>query len=265
MLEEIAERVFVWREPMLDVNATVVVGDQAAVVIDTLSSPAQASRLASAVRATTSAAVQVVNTHAHFDHWYGNEVFAAEHIWAHRCWDVDVQPVSAAISEYGHLGPGFADELAGVDPTPPTSPVPSEQVIDLGGRTVTLAYLGRGHTDHDLVALVPDARVAACGDLLEQGAPPSFGDSWPLEWPATLAALASRMTGSWQLVPGHGAVVDLAFLHRQHSELAALEWLCRDGYGDGREPSELAPRSPFGPDHSLVAIQRAYAALDGQL
>ncbi|WP_279580660.1 MBL fold metallo-hydrolase [Fodinicola feengrottensis] len=152
-----------------------------------------------------------------------------------------------------------------MEPIPPTDAVPTERTLDLGGREVTLAYLGRGHTDHDLVALIPDAHVAVCGDLLEQGAPPSFGDAWPLEWPATLAALGSRLSGSWQLIPGHGAVVDLSFLHRQHSELAALEWLCREGYGDDRSPAELAARSPFNADHSLVAIRRAYAALDGRL
>jgi glyoxylase-like metal-dependent hydrolase (beta-lactamase superfamily II) len=265
MLEEIAERVYVWREPILDVNATVVVGDSSAVVIDTLSSPAQAARLSIAIRATTALPLQVVNTHVHFDHWYGNEVFAGSPIFAHHCWDVGEAPVAAAISGYGHLGPGFADELAGVEPTSPTTAVSTEQTLDLGGRTVTLAHLGRGHTDNDLIALVPDAHVAVCGDLLEQGAPPSFGDAWPLEWPATLAALGTRLADHWQLVPGHGAVVDTAFLHRQHSELASLEWLCREGYGDGRDPTELAQRSPFGPDHSLVAIRRAYADLDGRL
>ncbi|WP_163506371.1 MBL fold metallo-hydrolase [Fodinicola acaciae] len=267
MLVEIAEGVHVWREPVLDVNATVVVGSTKCLVVDTLSSVAQATRLATAVRAVTDRPIELVNTHVHFDHWYGNAAFGAERIWSQRQWDIDAQPIAAAIGDYGDAGPGFADELAAVDPVPPTHSVEVEESVDLGGRTAVLAHLGRGHTDHDLVVVVPDAHVAVCGDLVEQGAPPSFGDAYPLDWPATLAALAGRLTdagGSWQLVPGHGAVVDQEFLHRQHGELASLEWLCRDGYGDGRDPLELAQRSPFGPEHSLVAIRRAYADLDGR-
>ena len=51
--------------------------------------------------------------------------------------------------------------------------------LDLGGREVRLAYLGRGHTDNDIVISIPDADVLCAGDLLENGAPPYFGDGYP--------------------------------------------------------------------------------------
>ena len=50
---ELADRVHLLRYPVLDVNVTLVVGDGAALVVDTLSTPAQAAELRAAVRAVT--------------------------------------------------------------------------------------------------------------------------------------------------------------------------------------------------------------------
>ena len=58
-----------------------------------------------------------------------------------------------------------------------------------GGRAVELTYLGRGHTDNDIVVRVPDANVLFAGDLLENDATPYFGDGFPMDWPATAEAL----------------------------------------------------------------------------
>ena len=62
--------------------------------------------------------------------------------------------------------------------------------LDLGGRRVEIVHLGRGHTDGDLVVVVPDANVIFAGDLIESadalvrrrqfsarvGGHPRFGD-----------------------------------------------------------------------------------------
>src|SRR5207253_3483660 len=108
-------------------------------------------------------------------------------------------------------------ELAGVlDVTvrPPDHPVLHESTVDIGGRTVVLRHLGRGHTGGDLVVDIPDAGVVVAGDLVEEGGPPQFEDAYPLEWPATLAALLDLDPVS--VVPGHGALCDLPFVRAQH-------------------------------------------------
>jgi hypothetical protein len=99
-------------------------------------------------------------------------------------------------------------------------------VLDVGGRPVTLRHLGRGHTDADLVVAVDDVLFA--GDLVEEGAPPAMEDAFPLEWPATMTALHELVRGP--VVPGHGAVVDAAFVAAQRDELAQLaRWLTGSG------------------------------------
>ena len=60
--------------------------------------------------------------------------------------------------------------------------------IDLGGRIVTVEHLGRGHTDHDLIVVVPgEPAVVFCGDLVEESADPAIDEGSDLRaWPATL-------------------------------------------------------------------------------
>jgi glyoxylase-like metal-dependent hydrolase (beta-lactamase superfamily II) len=152
--------------------------------------------------------------------------------------------------------------------------VTGHTALDLGDRVADVRYLGRGHTDHDLVVTVPDAGVVCAGDLVEQGAPPAFEDAYPLEWSGTVARLldlidtlpatpdARRGT---RIVPGHGSVVGRGFVAAQHSSFAELEWLCRQGHHDRAPAAEVAARSPFNPDASVIAVERAYAALDGRL
>jgi glyoxylase-like metal-dependent hydrolase (beta-lactamase superfamily II) len=147
---------------------------------------------------------------------------------------------------------------------PPTSTVHLSAEVDVGGRPVSLRHLGRGHTAGDLVVHVPDADLVVAGDLVEQGAPPMFGDGYPLEWPEAVAALL-RLTGrDTVVVPGHGALVDQAFVRAQHHDLATLAWLIRDGHADGVPVEKVATRAPFGMEVSLAAVRRGYAELAGR-
>jgi glyoxylase-like metal-dependent hydrolase (beta-lactamase superfamily II) len=86
-----------------------------------------------------------------------------------------------------------------------------------GGRRLELAYLGRGHTDGDIVITVDDVTFA--GDLVEEGAPPYFGDGFPRDWAGTLRVMAEAISGV--VVPGHGDTVDRQFVLAQADEIEA--------------------------------------------
>jgi glyoxylase-like metal-dependent hydrolase (beta-lactamase superfamily II) len=264
---EIADRVYVLRYPVLDVNATVVVGDDLALVVDTLSTPSQAGELARSVRAVTAAPWLVVNTHHHFDHAYGNQAFGACDIVAHEeaaamLRSDPARQLRHVYEEYAEREPDLAAEVLDVTIVPPTREVRDTAALDLGGRAVALHHLGRGHTAGDLVVHVPGAGTVIAGDLVEQGAPPGFEDSYPLEWPHTVAELLHLATGP--VVPGHGAVVDRDFVAAQHDELTRLAWLIRDGHADGAPVEQVARRAPFGIDAARIAIRRGYAELSGR-
>jgi glyoxylase-like metal-dependent hydrolase (beta-lactamase superfamily II) len=268
---EVARDVYVLRYPVLDVNVTLVVGDGAALLVDTLSTDAQADELRDAVHRVTRHPLTVVNTHHHFDHCFGNGVVAGPDrpIWAHEeaarmLREHAVVLQRAWYVEWSSTHLELAEALAAVTVRPPDHTVHQEATLDIGGRAAVLRHLGRGHSAGDLVVHVPDANVLVAGDLVEEGGPPVFGDGYPLEWPATLASLLRLCSADTVVVPGHGAVVDTAFVRAQHAELTTLEWLIRDGHADRGSISDVAAKAPYGPEVARVAIERGYAELDGQ-
>ena len=137
----------------------------------------------------------------------------------------------------------------------------TESMMDIGGRVLELRHLGRGHTEGDVVVAVPDALILIAGDLVEQSGPPSFGDSYPVEWPQTLAELLHLTPPGTTVVPGHGTPVDLDFVRAQHDELTELSWLIRDGHADGAPADAVAAKAPYpcagGADRRTAGLRRA--------
>ncbi|WP_214401219.1 MBL fold metallo-hydrolase [Pseudonocardia lacus] len=263
---EVADRVFVRRHRSLDLNVVLVVGDGACLVVDTRSDEVEGAELAAAVRAVSPHPWTVVNTHFHYDHAFGNAAFRPAEIWGHeRCGEVLRGPEGERMRErivrrYREAGESAAaDRIDAAELVAPDRIVAEAADLDIGGRAVQLRHLGRGHTDSDLVVLVPDADVLLAGDLVEEGAPPQFGDGFPLEWPATMDAIAELATGS--VVPGHGAVVDAGFVREQRGELARLAAAARAGHADGRPAADVARELPYFGGFALPAVRRAYLHL----
>jgi glyoxylase-like metal-dependent hydrolase (beta-lactamase superfamily II) len=201
---EVGDRVLVRRYPFFDQNIGAVIGDDGVLVVDTRSGPRQGREILDDLRSVTALPVTaVVDTHGHYDHAFGNSVFRPAEIWGHEgcvrfldaTGELQRASVMAEIAE-------IADEVREVVIDPPDRTFAESAVVEFGGRRVELRFLGRGHTDHDIVATVPDAGVVFAGDLLENGAVPYFGDGYPLDWPATVERLAELVTGD--VVPGHG-------------------------------------------------------------
>jgi hypothetical protein len=100
----------------------------------------------------------------------------------------------------------------------------SSAVNDLGDCTVSVSHPGRGHTDHDLITVVAglDRPVVFCGDLVEESGDPSVdADSDLVEWPSTLVHVLEAGVEDAVFVPGHGAVVDAAFVRGQQRGCSA--------------------------------------------
>jgi glyoxylase-like metal-dependent hydrolase (beta-lactamase superfamily II) len=269
---ELASGVFVLRYPTLDVNCTLIVGDEVAAVVDTLATQRQARELIDALRRVTHLPLTVINTHAHFDHCFGNALLAQESpslsIWGHQSTMEALRDHGALVRRVAYdealaLAPDIADDVLAATLLAPDRAVQTISTMDIGHRIIELHHFGRAHTEGDIVVNIPDASVVVAGDLVEEGGPPSFADSYPLEWPETLTALLAL--GPQVIVPGHGAVVDAEFVHRQHDDLTRLEWLIRDGHADGASVEEVAANAPYGPDAARVAARRGYAELSGRL
>jgi glyoxylase-like metal-dependent hydrolase (beta-lactamase superfamily II) len=269
MWREIADRVWVRRYDLLDLNIGVVAGDDSCLVVDTRQSAAEGTELAAAVRGLTPLPWAVVNTHAHYDHCFGNAAFRPADIWAHeRCAEVlteyasvQARLVAHMLREAGH--PDLADQVAATELDLPDRLFGDEAEIDLGGRRVRLWHPGRGHTDSDIV--VEAAGVLFAGDLVEQGAPPAYADGFPLDWPDTLARLPAP---PGPVVPGHGEVVDADFVAAQRADIATVAELSREGFAADAAPEAVAAaltgRLGWEDRHARPAVDRAYRQLRGE-
>ncbi|MFC8428897.1 MBL fold metallo-hydrolase [Streptomyces sp. NPDC057253] len=226
--ERVATGVGRCRLPGWDCTAGLVIGAGTALLIDAGSGLAEGARLrAEAEELAGHRVTHLALTHPHFDHVFGAAAFAGAEVFG----AVGVETVLAgrlgraelrADAVRNGLEPSVADEA--VDAlVSPRHQVSGEWTLDLGdGRQVLLANVGPGHTAHDLAVLVPGSpEVVFCGDLVEEsGAPQAGPDAVPQHWPAALDRLLGLGGEDALYVPGHGAVVDAAFVRRQRDALA---------------------------------------------
>ncbi|WP_329598572.1 MBL fold metallo-hydrolase [Streptomyces pseudovenezuelae] len=227
--ERVATGVGRCRLPGWDCTAGLVIGEGTALSVDAGSSLAEGARLrAQAGELAGHRVTHLALTHPHFDHVLGAAAFAGTEVFG----AVGVETVLAgrvgraelrADAVRNGLDPGAADEA--VDAlVSPRHHVSGEWTLDLGGgRQVLLANVGPGHTAHDLAVLVPGTpEVVFCGDLVEESGEPQAGpDAVPRHWPAALDRLLELGGEDALYVPGHGAVVDAAFVRAQRDALAA--------------------------------------------
>ncbi|QFQ97126.1 MBL fold metallo-hydrolase [Streptomyces phaeolivaceus] len=219
------------RLPGWDCTVGLVAGDGAALMIDAGSSLREGARLRTeACRLLGGARVtHLALTHPHFDHVFGAAAFAGVEVFG----AVGVDGVPTGSSEalradavHHGLAPADATEAADLL-VRPRHQVSGEWTLDLGGGVrVLLANVGPGHTGHDLAVLVrgtPDGcpEVVFCGDLVEESGEPQAGpDAIPSRWPDALDRLLNLGGEDALYVPGHGAVVDAAFVRAQRDALA---------------------------------------------
>lgn len=265
---ELGDRVFVRRYKFYDQNIGVVLGDGAALVIDTRSTHAQAREIQADLRMLTAAPVTVVvDTHGHFDHAFGNHLFRPATIWGQAgCPPFLTRTAEQRRARITAQEPSLAADLAEVVIDPPDRVFDAEATIEVGGRPVELRHLGRGHTDHDLIVSIPDADVIFAGDLIEGGNVPFFNDAYPLDWPATSAALVEMVSGI--VVPGHGDHAGRAFASEQATAIAAIAGLGRRVHQGELTLEDALGQTPFPafPSEDIRApLERTIAQLNGEL
>jgi glyoxylase-like metal-dependent hydrolase (beta-lactamase superfamily II) len=197
------------------VNLGLIVGADAALLVDTGSSPEHGRTVRATVAGVTDRPlIGAVVTHWHYDHAFGLAAFSDLATIGHDSLPDRLRSPEAA-TEAARLG---------LDPSELADPnllLVVATAVDLGGRRVEIAHLGRGHTDGDLVVVVSDADLVFAGDLIESAGPPSFGpDSVPNEWAGTLDGLIGLMTAKTVAVPGHGAPVGREFVFEQRGRIA---------------------------------------------
>lgn len=208
---EIAPGVFVFPDGRINLvpNVGVVLGDDAALVVDTGMGPANGDAvLAAAQRLAGSRRLLLTVTHFHPEHGYGAARFseAAQIVYNTRQATELAESGPEFIEMFKTFGAEVEAALEGVELVQPHETFAGEMELDLGGRIVTLREEGGAHTAGDEVVLVPDAKVMFAGDLVENRFfPIVFGDV--ADGPAWIDVLERLgRIGAEIVVPGHGEV-----------------------------------------------------------
>lgn len=239
----------------LDGNSIAIVGTAGVLVFDTNGTPASAANVLTEIRKITTAPVRyVVNSHWHWDHWYGTEVYTAAFpdvkVIAHE--RTRALMAGPAI-EFNRPGieqqlPGYVGMLekrAQTDPkiqplaeedrffleqkknahlVLPNTTYSDHMDLDLGGRKVRVLHDDRAITPGDTFLYLPAEKVVITGDLLVN--PITFGlSSYPTGWLRTLEGIDKLDAAVF--VPGHGEPLrDKTLLH---ATMAVLRELLKAG------------------------------------
>ena len=219
-------------------NAAIIEGETDVLVVDSHVSPGGAWALREELKAITSKPIRwVVNSHYHFDHSHGNQIYGpGVEIIGHdytRAQMVAGKSQDSPARDFfvGTLVPNTIKTLEGrlataktpeeranienqlaiqrnhlegtnaVRPTPPTMTLSRTMTLYRGSREIRLLFLGRGHTAGDVVVYLPTERIVATGDLLIEG-PSYMGDAYFTEWIDTIESL--KQVDFDTVLPGHG-------------------------------------------------------------
>ena len=222
-------------------NSLIIVNDDHAMLVDTSVTPAAVRALVAQIaRELTDKPIRYVfNSHYHFDHAHGNQIFGDDvEVVGHeyvrrmhlsnvleqrtnRTFDAAVPAQIAQLEQQIAAASGAERTRLETDlriarahqtalretvPTPPNVTYSDTMTIHKGGREVQLHFVGRGHTGGDTIIFLPAERIAFTGDFL-LGAPGAprlsyMGDAFIDEWPASLGRL--KELDFDLIVPGHG-------------------------------------------------------------
>jgi cyclase len=219
-------------------NSCVIVNQEEVLIVDSHISPESARALLREIKTVTDKPVRfLVNTHFHFDHANGNQVFTAPpvdiigHEFTRRKLLGDVlakgtifseslaalpnqidqlkqraaaeqdAAAKARLDQQLRVQQAYAEQVKEVKPTPPNITLNDHLTFFRGDREIRLIHLGRAHTGGDVVVFLPRERVVCTGDMLVAGIS-NLSDGYVNEWPDTIEKL--RALDFTDVIPGHG-------------------------------------------------------------
>jgi glyoxylase-like metal-dependent hydrolase (beta-lactamase superfamily II) len=174
-------------------NIPVIVSEQDAIVVGTHFSPGSARALIEQLKAVTDKPVRfIVNTHYH----------AAQLSAPREAFPDGVEVIGHELARRAMLfdASGRPRPASGI--APPTLGMTTRLAFYRGDREIRILYVGRGHSDNDIVVLLPKERIVCTGDLLT-GTLPDMSDGNITEWVSTLEAM--KVLDFDTVLPARGA------------------------------------------------------------
>ncbi len=229
-VEQISDRVIVVSGSQFSTNQVAIYSEKGIILIDTGISPEYAAAVKDSICSYfgTREFAYIINTHHHWDHVQGNQVFKDKDIIAHmNCASGMKSQGPARNSHRMDIMPGKRE----LDPDSIPPPPPSHILIDgnkgyhltlpsitfndqlkirTGDVTINLIYYGECHTDNDIIVYIPEVKVLAVGDLFFKNSLPQIGNRKKLDtnrWLETLAWILREDNLVDFVIPGHNKML----------------------------------------------------------
>ncbi|HEV8676218.1 MAG TPA: MBL fold metallo-hydrolase [Methylomirabilota bacterium] len=258
-------------------NTAIIETDDGLMVVDTHSKPSAARAVVAMLKDVTTKPVRyVVNTHFHWDHWQGNEVYPAtypdvevitnditreamlrkslkriqDHIRSGPAEIAKLEADLAATTDAGRRAElqsslrqaeAYLTELRGLRPALPTMAFENTMRIFKRDREIHLLYLGRAHTEGDVFVYLPKEKLVVTGDAVI-GWTPFMGDGYPEDWGRTLARL--EQFDFTQMLMGHGEPAGKDWLRLFRGYVEDLVAAVRQEAAAGASLDEVRQRVP---------------------
>jgi len=246
-----------------EVDTFVLLTRRYAVVVDTMSTPDEMTAVMDLVRDDLPGRrLLVVNTHADYDHAWGNAVFAtpdgaypapiiAHQRAAERLRDPETERY---LRERQQAEPRFA----AVRLVPPTVTFSDRLRIDGGDLTLELIPTP-GHTDDHVAVWIPELRLLLAGDAAEQPIPYVNAPSDLPTLRASIRLLAALDPAT--VIPCHGGTTDPGLLARNLAYVDLLDRMVGGAVAEGRVPPDWATREDL-PGALGLPYEEALRAVD---
>ena len=212
----------------------------------------------------------VINTHGHWDHFWGNQVFEEATIMGHKDMlkDCSGDKSKVPVFKFLHGSKGIQNlmagmmtamfkknlpagkkakfivrvgekdfDLTGVVPKTPDVLFESNTVLGLDGTEVHLIHLGAIHSSSDTIVWIPSEKVLFAGDIFADCSLPMSlegGKTWIQVMDYILDELQPEV-----IVPGHGEVYDRARAESQREYFKSLIGQVEQYYTPGMKNDEL--------------------------
>jgi glyoxylase-like metal-dependent hydrolase (beta-lactamase superfamily II) len=303
---EVARGVHLFMSPRygdvgLDGNAVAIVGRDGVLVFDSNGTPAAAAAVLAEIQKLTPLPVRyVVNSHWHWDHWYGTETYTRAYpdvrVVAHektremmmgpalefnrpgleRQLPQHLQDLEKRVSEAEAASPPpadlprlkallaedrfFLDQKKNVQHVFPALTFDSRLSMFLGDREVDVLHYDRAVTPGDAFLYLPAEKIVITGDLLVN--PISYALScYPTGWLRTLERIDALDASI--IVPGHGEPLrDQSLLHATMDVFRELLRQGKDAKAKGLDPDQARDAIMPGLHDLMVKITHDDKALN---
>ena len=258
-------------------NTAIIESDDGVVIVDTHSKPSAARLIVRELRGLTTKPVRyVVNTHFHWDHWHGNEVYpaaypGAEIITNQLTREAMVKKGLKRIQDHARqvpaevtrlrselaaattteqraklqadlrLAESYLAEVRALKPALPTMAFERTMKLYRRDREIHLLYLGRAHTEGDVFVHLPKEKVVITGDAVI-GWTPFMGDGYPEDWVATIDRLSELDFDT--IVMGHGEPAGRDWLRTFRGYIHDMVEAVREEAATGASLEEVKQRVP---------------------